>query len=127
MPIKFVHKGNFSNLEEYIKKSRRKVRLGEKAQDMAEACVKQLQQVTPKDSGLTSESWDYEIKITGKKTSIIFYNTNIQNGVNVALLLEYGHAMPNGVWIEGKNYIDPIIRQEYVNAITKTWKEMTKL
>lgn len=127
MPIKFTQKGNFSLFEKYIKRARRKTRLGERAQDIAEACIKELQHVTPKDSGLTSESWDYEIIVTGKKTSIIFNNTNIQNGVNVAILLEYGHATANGVWVEGRDYIDPVIKQEYINAITRTWKEMTKL
>ena len=127
MSIKFTHKGDFSKTKQYIKKVRKKSDLQLKATDIAEKCIEELQKVTPKDSGLTAESWKYDIIITGKTTKIVFSNTNLQNGLNVALLLEYGHATSDGRWIEGVNYIDPVIKKNYLNAINKSWKEMTKL
>ena len=89
--------------------------------------MKELKKVTPKDSGLTAESWDYQITINGKITSITFINTNIQNGLNVALLLEFGHGTPSGQWVEGQNYIEPVMQKVYLDAINRKWKELTRL
>ena len=127
MAIKFVQHGDFSKFEKYIRRSRKAARIGEQAEDMAKACIEELKRVTPKDTGLTSESWTYEIIINGKITSIIFNNTNIQNGINIALLLEMGHATASGSWVEGQDYIEPTIRQTYLTVLENKWKEMTKL
>lgn len=126
MSVKFKGNGYFSKLKNYLEKIRRRSKLGEEAQDFASSCIKDLKKVTPKDSGLTAESWDYEININGKTTSITFINKNVQNGYNVALLIEFGHGTPEGVWIEGQEYIDPVIRQHYVDLITRKWKELKK-
>lgn len=127
MKVHFVNKGTFSNFENYIKRIRRISRTNEQLEDIAKYCVKELAEATPKDTGLTAKSWSYEIQNTGKTSSIVFYNTNIQNGVNVAILLDFGHATPNGKWVEGKNYIDPIIQEQYLNIVNNKWKGMTKL
>ena len=125
--IKFKQKGDFSNLEKYLEKSKKKSRIGEQANQIAKVCVDELRKVTPKDSGLTAESWDYTIEINGKKTSIVFLNRNIQNGVNVALLLEYGHGTSTGGWVEGREYIDPVIQKYYLDIINNKWKELSRL
>ena len=120
-------KGTFERLERFLTRARRKARMQDKATEIAEACVEELKKVTPKDTGKTAESWDYEITISGKKTSIVFINNNLQNGVNVALLLEYGHGTSTGGWVEGQEYIDPVIQKNYLKAINTTWKEMSRL
>lgn len=125
--IKIRMLGDFNKVFNYIKKARKKARIGDKASEIAQICIEELKRVTPKDSGITAESWYYEIKIEGKTTSIIFLNKNIQNGVNVALLLEFGHGTPTGGWVEGKEYIDPVIRKAYLNVINNKWKELTKI
>lgn len=125
--IKIKQYGDFSKFEDYLEKSRRKSRIQEQAGAIAEACLDELRKTTPRDSGLTAESWDYSIEIVGRKTSITFFNSNIQNGLNIALLLEYGHGTASGTWVEGANYIEPAIREQYLQAVNKTWKELTKL
>lgn len=125
--IKIVQRGNFSKLKDFLTRSRRKARIGEQAEQFADVCVEELKKVTPKDSGLTAESWDYELEVTNKMTTITFINRNIQNGMNVALLIEYGHGTPSGVWVEGKEYIDPVIQKRYLQVIDNKWKELTKL
>lgn len=127
MAIKFIQKGDFSNFERYLKRSRKITRINQQAGLIGETVVDRLKKATPKDSGLTAESWDYEIEINGKKTSIIFYNYNVQNGMNVALLLDFGHGTPTGGWVEGKEYIDPVVQQVYLDVLNNTWKELTKL
>lgn len=125
--LKFTSSSDFSKTEKYLKRAQRTARIGEYADVIGHRCVEELKKVTPKDSGLTAESWDYEININGKQTSILFTNTNIQNGMNVALLLEFGHGTPSGVWVEGQEYIEPVMRQVYLEVLNIKWKELTRL
>lgn len=125
--INIKQKGNFSKLEKYMDLLTKKSRFKNEAYPIAERCLQKLKNATPVDTGLTANSWSYEIKVKGDVTTITFLNKNLQNGLNVAVLLQYGHMMPTGVWIEGKNYIDPIIKEEYLNVVNNTWKEMVSL
>lgn len=127
MSIKIKQHGNFSALDKFLLKIRRKTNISIQAQEIAEECVKELKKATPKDTGLTADSWTYEIVMMNNKTSIVFYNTNIQNGMNVALLLEYGHGTSSGQWVEGQDYIDPVIRKNYLKVVNTKWKELTKV
>lgn len=125
--VKFKHKGDFSKTEAFFTKSLNFTKM-KKLDEAAKRCVERLKEATPVDSGLTAASWTYEIVKTDRNTiSIVVNNTNIQNGVNIALLLEYGHGTPGGTWVEGKDYINPIIREEYNKIMNETWKEIEKL
>ncbi len=93
---------------------------------MAEQCLAELREATPKDSGLTAESWGYKITSTKKLTSVEFYNNNIQNGINIALLVEYGHITATGGWVEGREYIDPVIQRNYLKIVNDHWKELNR-
>lgn len=99
---------------------------------IANITLNRLKNATPKDTGLTADSWKYEIIEGNDSNQIIFSNTNIpkdsknQNGVNVAILLEFGHVTPQGVWVQGKNFIEPIIREMYLSIVNDTWKELSK-
>lgn len=124
--IKITAKGNFDSLDKYFKKSR-KITQFNNVEAIAEACLEALKEATPKDSGLTAESWSYEIIYEAKKVTITFNNSNIQNGVNVALLLEYGHGTPSGTWVEGANYIAPTVQKAMMDAVDNAWKELKRL
>lgn len=125
--LKFSTNSNFSKTEKYLKQARRTSRIGENADEIGHRCVEELKKVTPKDSGLTAESWDYEVTINGKTTTILFTNSNIQNGMNVALLLEFGHGTPSGTWVEGQEYIEPVMQKVYLDVLTIKWKELKRL
>lgn len=127
MPIRIKHKGDFSATESYLRNARRKSRIEDQASIVANACVSELKRVTPKDSGLTAESWDYSISISGHTVTITYFNKNIQNGLNVALLIEYGHATPSGKWVEGQEYIDTVVRKIYLDVVNNKWKELEQL
>lgn len=90
-------------------------------------CVKALKSATPKDTGKTSDSWSYSITQKRGKTSLSFYNSNIQNGVKVAVILQYGHATKNGVWIEGRDYINPALTPLFDKIAESAWEEVTKV
>jgi hypothetical protein len=125
--ISIKQKGNFNKITDFFNKLNKKSRLGVQAEQIANKCISELKRATPKDSGLTADSWDYKVKIKGDITTIEFINTNLQNGMNVALLLEFGHGTPSGKWVEGKDYIEPIIQKNYLDIVNNGWKEMTEL
>lgn len=124
--IQIKQKGDFKKLDKFFKKSVKLTKFDD-INALAEKCIEDLKAVTPKDSGLTANSWTYSI-VKGKNYNTLhIYNTNIQNGAKIALLLEFGHVSRDGGWIEGKNFIDPTIREAYNQVLNKTWKELRKL
>lgn len=124
--ISVKQKGDFSKVHEFLVKTSETVEFDDYDR-IGRECVKKLQEVTPKDSGLTAESWSYEIKKSRGVTQIQINNTNIQNGVNIALLIDFGHATPSGSWIEGREYIDPAIQSVFLQALDDKWKELKRL
>ena len=87
--------------------------------------VRALSAATPVDSGETASSWSYDIIREDGRTSIVFSNSNIQNGVPIAIILQYGHATRNGGWIEGRDYINPAIQPIFDKIVEDAWKEVT--
>lgn len=107
--IRIQQKGSFSNLERYLST----ITKGQKMTELESLCrdaVHQLNIDTPKDTGETAYSWGYRIIRESGKIRIEFHNTNLENGLNIALLLFYGHATVNGGWVEGIDYINPTIQ-----------------
>jgi hypothetical protein len=119
-------KGDFKKATRFFKKSRKAVQL-KNATSVAEKCIQRLKAVTPVETGITANSWTYKIERGWRKTTIQINNTNIQNGINIALLLEFGHRTKGGGWVSGKNYIEPEIQKAYNEVLNKTWKELERL
>ena len=88
--------------------------------------VAALASATPKDTGLAASSWYYQIE--RKKGSIIirYCNSDIENGVPIAVILQYGHATKNGGWVEGRDYINPAIRPIFDKIVDNAWREVTR-
>lgn len=86
--------------------------------------VNALSAATPVDTGLTSSSWYYEITHLRNGYSISFFNSNIQNGVPIALILQYGHGTRNGGWVQGIDYINPAIQPVFQELSERLWKEV---
>ena len=124
--ITFRHKGNFTNLKTYLERTKEAIRVGELDKYCREG-VAALASATPVESGLTASSWDYKIKRTKESITIDFYNTNIQNGVPIAIILQYGHGTRNGGWVEGRDYINPAIQPIFDKIAKRAWEEVTKL
>ena len=93
--IRFSHKGDFSKVTRFLEKAKDVVRLGDLDKYGREG-VAALASATPVDSGLTASSWYYEIVNRNGSAKITFYNSNIQNGVPIAIILQYGHGTRNG-------------------------------
>ena len=124
--IKFRHKGDFSKSLRYLEKVKGAVRLSDLDKYGREG-VAALASATPVDSGLTASSWYYEIIRTNGSVSINFNNSNIQNGVPIAVILQYGHGTGTGGYVQGRDYINPAIRPIFDRIANDAWREVTKL
>ena len=123
--IKFEHKGDWSKTTSFFEKAKNIVRLGNLDRYGREG-VAALASATPVDTGLTASSWKYEIIRTRGSVSINFLNTNVQNGVPIALILQYGHGTRNGGWVEGRDYINPAVQPIFDRLAKEMWEEVTK-
>ena len=99
--ITFRQKGDFSKLTRFLERAKESVRLGDLDKYGREG-VAALASATPVDTGQTANSWHYKIEQKQGSVLISFYNTNIQNGVPIAVILQYGHATRNGGWYRGE-------------------------
>lgn len=124
--ITFRHKGDFSKTEKFFN-SLLKLDYLNVLERYGQAGVAALASATPKDSGLTAASWDYEITRNGKETTIAFTNSNISNGVNIAIILQYGHGTRNGGYVTGRDYINPAIQPIFDKMANEAWREVTNL
>ena len=124
--ITFTSKGDFSNTFRFLEKAKQAARI--KILDRyGREGVEALSDATPIDSGLTANSWYYEIERKHNSVTISFNNSNIQNGVPIAIILQYGHGTRNGGWVEGRDYINPAIQPIFDKMAEKAWEEVTRL
>ena len=124
--ISFRQKGDFSKLTRFMERAKEAVRLGD-LDKYGRAGVAALESATPVDSGLTAKSWSYKIEHKNGSVTITFYNSNIQNGVPIAIILQYGHGTRNGGWVQGRDYINPAIQPLFDKIANDAWREVTKL
>ena len=124
--ITFRQKGDFSKLSRYLEKVKESAKVGI-LDKYGQAGVAALSSATPVESGLTAQSWYYEIEHTKSSAVIRFLNSNVNKGVPIAIILQYGHGTGTGGWVEGRDYINPAIQPIFDNIAEDAWKEVTKL
>lgn len=124
--ISFRHKGDFSKFEKYLSQAK-KSSIIKILDRYGREGVAALMSATPVDSGLTASSWYYTIERAPGSYTISFHNSNIQNGVPIAVIIQYGHATGTGGWVQGQDYINPAIRPIFNKIANDAWEEVTKL
>ena len=124
--ISFRQKGDFSKLTNYLERMKEVVKIGDLDKFGREG-VAALESATPVESGLTARSWYYEIKHENGSATITFKHSNLQNGVPIAVILQYGHGTGTGGWVQGRDYINPAIQPIFDRIADNAWKEVTKL
>lgn len=124
--INFKQSGNFKKTEKFLKKSfgRDYLNVLEK---YGQEGVAALSAATPIDTGLTATSWSYKIIQNGSSISIVWENSNVQNGVNIAIILQYGHGTRNGGYVSGRDYINPALKPIFDKMADAAWKEVTRI
>ena len=124
--IVFKQKGDFSKVTRYLERAKKGVNV-KSLEKYGEAGVKALASSTPVKTGLTANSWYYEIENKNGVVRISFCNSNIQNGVPIAIILQYGHGTRNGGWVQGRDYINPAIQPIFDEITNNAWKEVSKV
>ena len=122
--IYFEQKGNFSKTDKFLKEMQ-EARYLDGLDKYGIEGVRALASMTPVDTGRTASSWSYEIVKEGDHTSIFFNNSNIRNGVNIAVILQFGHGTRNGGYVYGRDYINPAIRPVFDHIAEAAWREVT--
>lgn len=122
--ISFRQTGSFDKTEKFLKKS-----MGRNFMDILDKYgqygVMALASATPVDTGKTASSWGYEItKDNEGRISITWTNDNIYRGINIAVILQYGHATKNGGWVEGIDYINPALKPIFDDLANAAWREV---
>ena len=120
--ISVKSKGDFRKTEKFMKNARTK-KLMSILKQYGEEGVAALMVATPLDTGRTASSWRYEIKVENNCIRLVFHNDNIQNGVPIAIILQYGHGTGTGGWVEGRDYINPAIQPVFDKIANSAWKE----
>lgn len=124
--IKLKHHGDFSKTKNFLTRVQKTEYL--KILDKyGREGVSSLSLATPIDSGKTASSWSYKIRIFGNSFSIIFTNSNVVDGVPIAIILQYGHATRNGGYVQGRDYINPAIKPIFDKIAEEAWREVVKL
>ena len=124
--IKFVQKGNFNHTEKFLKKVSSK-QFFRNLERYAQKGVDALASATPIDSGKTASSWSYEIRTGRNSVEIYWTNSNINKGVNIAVIIQYGHGTRNGGYVQGRDYINPAIQPIFFFFSKEEWKEVNSL
>ena len=124
--ISFRQKGDFSKATRWFENLKQIAHLSILDKYGKEG-VAALASATPKDSGLTANSWGYTIERSSGSAKIIFENSNVNKGVNIAIILQYGHGTGTGGWVEGRDYINPGIQPIFDRIAEESWEEVTKV
>lgn len=124
MRVKFEVSGGFTKTERFLNRMKRHEYLNV-LDEFGRDGVQALRNATPVDSGATAEAWDYEIKRTRNYTEIVWTNSNINDGVPIAVILQYGHGTGTGGYVQGRDYINPAIRPIFDKIAEKAWKVVT--
>lgn len=123
--VMFRQKGDFRRTSDFLKRANRlnlDVILNQYGQEGVEA----LRAATPKDTGTTANSWSYIVhKGTGSIT-ITWSNSNIVDGVPIAVILQYGHGTRNGGYVQGIDYINPAMKPIFDKIAQRAWEEVKR-
>lgn len=126
MAIGFKHKGDFSKTMKYFERVKEASRV-EILEKYGKLGVSALASATPVRTGLTATSWYYKIERSGSRISLIFLNSNVNNGVQIAVILQTGHGTGTGGYVMGRDYINPAIQPVFDDIVENAWREVTKI
>lgn len=122
--ITFKHKGSFRKTDRFLNKVKN-LEFMSHMREYGERGVQALAAATPVNSGATASSWTYDIVRSDRGVSIYWINNNVNKGVNIAVIIQFGHGTGTGGWVEGRDYINPSIRPVFDEIAESAWKEVT--
>lgn len=123
MRITFRQRGDLSKTQRFLRNAQSAIKF-RNLETYAEQGLKALQESTPLDSGETARCWYYEIERTSSSVSVVYKNSNINDGVQIAVILQYGHGTGTGGYVEGRDYINPAVRPVFDQLADDIWEEV---
>jgi len=123
--VSFAQKGNFRKTDRFLGKLVG-IHFAAKLRKYGEMGVRALKEATPKDSGLTADSWSYEIVEEPGRTAMYWRNSNVSDGIPIAIILQYGHVTRNGGFVEGVDFINPAVKPIFEKMADEAWKEVVR-
>lgn len=123
--ITITQKGDFKKTYNFLNKMKKR-EVNAILKKYGKRGVELLAASTPTDSGKTAESWNYEIKVDRDRYEILWTNSNVNNGVNIAMILQYGHGTRQGGYVQGRDYINPVTRQVFDEMANELWGEVIR-
>lgn len=124
--VTFKHHGNFNNTKRFFKRAA-EARFLQNLNRYGQEGVAALSAATPVESGETASSWYYEIQRSGSSFAIHWGNSHVNDGVNIAVIIQYGHGTGTGGYVVGRDYINPAIQPIFDKIAENVWKEVTSL
>lgn len=124
--ITIKQKGSFKNTERYLNRLK-SAEVFSILSKYGSIGVNALSNATPVESGETASSWTYSIIQRRGYYSIRWHNTHVNDGVPIAVLLQYGHGTGTGGYVQGRDYINPAVRPIFEQIANEAWKEVTKV
>lgn len=121
--ITFQHRGSFNKTEKFLNAAFKRSYLNV-LDKYGQIGVDALRAATPKDSGKTADSWDYVIERERDRITISWVNDNVNDHVNIALILQYGHGTGSGGYVRGRDYINPTMQPIFDGMAEEAWKEV---
>lgn len=121
--ITFSSKGDFKRFDNFLERALETIKIGE-LNKYGRRGVEALREATPKDTGKTANSWYYVIERKNGVVSLSFHNSNIVDGFNIAMLIQYGHGTRNGYYVRGVDYINPALQPIFEKIAEDAWKEV---
>lgn len=121
--IVFKQKGNFKKTRKFLKRCSN-LQLDDLLDQYGKEGVEVLARATPKDTGKTAASWSYTVRKSDGRITITWSNSNIVDGVPIAVILQYGHGTRNGGYVEGVDYINPAMRPIFERIAQRAWGEV---
>lgn len=126
MGFKITIQGDHEATNRFLKKLK-EFQIRRVLEKYGEKGVSALASATPVRTGTTSRSWLYRIESNGDSHTIYWTNTNENRGVNIALILQYGHGTGRGGYVSGRDYINPAIQPIFDAIVEEAWKELSKI
>ena len=123
--IRFESKGDFSRSIKWLQKLQR-AEFYKRVNAIAAQGTSALASATPVDSSKTAQSWSHEVKITRTSCRVEWHNSNVNQGVSIAIILQYGHGTGTGGYVAGRDYINPAIRPIFDKIAEDVWSEVTR-
>lgn len=125
MVIEFRHKGNFNRTESFLNRLKG-FSIDDILNSYGQQGVTALAEATPRLTGTTANSWTYSIEKRQGSISIVWSNTNVNKGINIAVILQYGHGTRNGGWVEGRDYINPALQPLFDKIANDAWEKVVE-